>query len=88
MFKPIIVLFVSEGDVPGLSEEDMAAAVATLQIMAETQNAQCTLLRKRQEKAGCVEEFLMRKRAAEADFMEVRYVHYTFVTAMESQIFI
>ena len=64
---------VPEGDVPGLNEDDLEASAATLKSMAETLNAECTSLRKRQEKAGWIEEFLMRKRAEETDFMEVRY---------------
>ena len=57
---------------PGLNDEDLEASVATLKSMAETLNAQCTSIRKRQEKAGWIEEFLVRKRAEETDFMEVR----------------
>ena len=67
-----------ESDVPGLNDEDLEASVATLKSMAETLNAECTMLRKRQEKAGHIEEYLMRKRAEETDFMEVRYVLYSY----------
>ena len=40
--------------------------------MADSLNAQCVSLRERQEKAGKVTEFLVRIRAEEKDFMEVR----------------
>ncbi len=59
---------------PGLNEDDLSASIATLQSMTDSVNAECVELRQRQEKAGLVAEFLVRKRADEKDFMEVRYV--------------
>ena len=61
-----------ETDVPGLSAEDMAASVATLRSLAETLNAECVLLREHPEKGGSIAEYLVRNRAEEDDFMEVR----------------
>lgn len=52
----------------------MEASVATLKSMAASLNAECVLLRQRQEKEGSVSEFLVRVRADEKDFMEVRYI--------------
>lgn len=40
--------------------------------MAASLDADCVLLRERLEKAGTVAEYLVRKRADEKDFMEVR----------------
>ena len=42
--------------------------------MAESNGAECVKLRQHQEKGGFVGEFLVRMRADEGDFMEVRYV--------------
>lgn len=70
--ETIYIIGLGEGDVPGLNEEDLAASVATLQSMAETSGAECVKLRQHQEKAGMVAEFLVRMRAEERDFMEVR----------------
>ena len=50
----------------------MQASVATLKSMADTFQAECVSLRERQEKAGTVAEYLVRVRAEEKDFMEVR----------------
>ncbi len=65
-------LVFAEGDAPGLKEDDMQASVATLQSMAETLDAECVLLREKMVSDGSVQEFLVRKRADEKDFMEVR----------------
>ena len=62
-----------ENDVPGLCEEDMEASVATLRSLAETLGTECVLLRQHPEKAGHIAEYLLRSRAHEDDFMEVRY---------------
>ena len=65
---------VAEGEVPGLKEEDLEASVATLQSMAETLDAECVALRHKEAQEGKVAEYLIRKRADEKDFMEVRWV--------------
>lgn len=56
----------------GLSEEEMAASVATLESMASTLEADCVLLRKHKVEQGDVSEYLVRKRAKDNDFVEVR----------------
>jgi len=61
-----------DGEVPGLNEVDLAASIATLQSMCESLDAECIELRRRPEEAGVVAEFLIRVRADEKDFMEVR----------------
>ena len=67
-----VFCLLSEGDTPGLNTEDLEASIATLKSMAEPLGAECTEIRRRQEKAGAVAEFLVRKRADEKDFSEVR----------------
>ncbi|XP_033113346.1 GTP-binding protein 1-like [Anneissia japonica] len=61
-----------DGTEDGLSEEDMAASIATLKSMAETLNADVVLLRERQVNSKAVQELLIRARAEEEDFLEVR----------------
>jgi len=61
-----------ECEEPGLSEDDMAASVATLEAIATTLNAHCVLIRERMEHNGLVKEFLVRKEAEPDDFMEIR----------------
>lgn len=56
----------------GLSDEEMAASVATLESMASTLEADCVLLRKHKVEHGDVSEYLVRKRAKDNDFVEVR----------------
>ena len=62
----------SEGDAPGLQAADLEASIATLQSLAETIDAECVELRRRNEEEGQVVEYLIRKRTDERDFMEVR----------------
>ncbi|CAH1795450.1 unnamed protein product [Owenia fusiformis] len=61
-----------EGEQPGLSEEDYSASVATLCSMAQTLDCECVELRKRSVEGGYVAEHLIRKKADDSDFMEVR----------------
>ncbi|GFR11855.1 GTP-binding protein 1 [Trichonephila clavata] len=56
----------------GLSDEEMEASVATLESMATTLEADCVLLRKHKVEQGQVSEYLVRKRAKDNDFVEVR----------------
>lgn len=70
--ETIFVVGVGENDVPGLCEEDMEASVATLRTLGETLGTDCVLLRQHPEKAGHIAEYLLRSRAQEDDFMEVR----------------
>lgn len=50
----------------------MDASVATLESMASTLEADCVLLRKHKVEQGDVSEYLVRKRAKDNDFVEVR----------------
>lgn len=50
--------------------------MATLESMASTMEADCVLLRKHKVEQGVVSEYLVRKRAKDNDFVEVRYVIY------------
>lgn len=60
-----------QGDA-GLSAEEMAASVATLQSMAATLECDCVQLRERKTGDGLMAEYLVRRRAKENDFVEVR----------------
>ena len=66
------ITWFTEGESPGLSDEDLEASEATLKMMSEQLDAECTPLRTRQEKSGRVSEFLVRKRNDDLDFSEVR----------------
>jgi len=56
----------------GLAE--MEASVLTLRHLAEKLNADCVELRRRQEHHGCIVDLLIRERADERDFTEVRLI--------------
>ena len=71
--ETIYTVGTGEGCVPGLNEADLQASIATLESLAETINAECVQLRVKPEKEGAVAEFLIRIRADQRDFMEVRY---------------
>lgn len=62
----------AESDAPGLSNDDLQASIASLESMAQSLNAECIELRRHQEEGGTVAEFLVRVRAEEKDFTEVR----------------
>lgn len=62
----------SDGGDYGLDERDMEASVATVQSLCEQVDADLILLRERTEMAGCVRDYLIRRRVGEADFLEVR----------------
>jgi len=51
---------------------EMDASVVTLQRLAEKLNAECVELRRRQEHHGYIADMLIRERADERDFTEVR----------------
>ncbi|KAG1676001.1 GTP-binding protein 1 [Nymphon striatum] len=63
---------IADGVDSGLGEEEMAASVATLQSLANTICADCILLRQKKIEKKCVSEHLVRKKADEEDFMEIR----------------
>lgn len=55
-----------------MSKEDYEAAVATLKSIAETLDATCTLLRERTVDNLLTAQYLVRHRAPERDFTEIR----------------
>jgi len=52
----------------------MDASVETLRHLSEKLNAECVELRRRQENNGYIADLLVRERADERDFIEVRSV--------------
>ncbi|CAG0902177.1 unnamed protein product [Cyprideis torosa] len=57
----------------GLGPEELEASVATLRSLAESEDADCVLLREKRTGGGLVcQQYLMRRRAEEDDFMEIR----------------
>ncbi|KAF2363867.1 Transcription factor GTP-binding domain [Trinorchestia longiramus] len=67
----------ADDSVSGLSPEDYEASVASLQVLAEAQNADCVLLRERsgggtKARPHVMGQYLVRKKADITDFMEVR----------------
>uniref|UniRef100_H3D513 GTP-binding protein 1 n=1 Tax=Tetraodon nigroviridis TaxID=99883 RepID=H3D513_TETNG len=62
----------SDGGDWGLDEKDMEASVATVCSMCEQLDADLILLRERNETAGLVRDYLIRRRVGELDFLEVR----------------
>ncbi|KAH6942664.1 hypothetical protein HPB50_009200 [Hyalomma asiaticum] len=56
----------------GLTADQMDASVATLQSIAARQDCDCVRLRERKATEGLVAEYLVRRRAKENDFVEVR----------------
>ncbi|XP_037094162.1 GTP-binding protein 1-like [Pollicipes pollicipes] len=60
------------GGEAGLSQDEYDASVATLQSLATTLDADCVLLREKKVEGGITGQYLVRKRADEQDFMEVR----------------
>lgn len=61
-----------DGTESGLKQDEMEASVATLQSMATTLPADCVLLRQKKTDLGLVSEYLVRKKADEKDFLEIR----------------
>ncbi|KAM9326101.1 GTP-binding protein 1 [Gastrophryne carolinensis] len=62
----------SDGTEYGLNKADMEASIATVTSMAEQIGADMILLREHQEAGGKVQDYLVRKRVGENDFLEVR----------------
>ncbi|KAK1878117.1 GTP-binding protein 1 [Dissostichus eleginoides] len=62
----------SDGGDWGLDEKDMEASVATVRSMCEQVDADLITLRERNEAAGLVRDYLIRRRVGELDFLEVR----------------
>lgn len=71
LFPFLHCLFPDGGDW-GLDEKDMEASVATVHSMCEQLDADLIPLRERNETAGLVRDYLIRRRVGELDFLEVR----------------
>ena len=56
----------------GLPEEDYRASVATLESIAAHLEADCVLLRERTTECGMTGQYLIRHRADQEDFVEIR----------------
>eukprot|EP00057_Strongylocentrotus_purpuratus_P008976 XP_011663450.1 PREDICTED: gamma-butyrobetaine dioxygenase [Strongylocentrotus purpuratus] len=63
---------VGDGKKSGLSPDEVAASAATLERMAQSIEADVVLLRERDLENGTVADYLVRRRADEEDFYEVR----------------
>lgn len=63
---------VGDGTASGLGAEDLKASVDSLKLLAEACDADIVLLREKPAEEGNVAEYLVRNRADENDFMEVR----------------
>ncbi|TMW40310.1 hypothetical protein DOY81_014610 [Sarcophaga bullata] len=61
-----------DGGDSGLDEDEYQAAVATLQSLATTIDADMVLLRQRKVEKGLTGQYLIRKRVDTSDFMEIR----------------
>ena len=70
----ITTLFLSnvDGGESGLIPDEYDAAVATLQSLASTLDADCVLLRNKKGEEGITGQYLVRKRVIEQDFLEIR----------------
>ena len=62
------------GDGSGLTEEELALSLATLERIAKQCDADLTVLRKKAWEGGLVAECLVRGRMGQEDFMEIRCV--------------
>lgn len=64
-------IFLDGGDY-GLDEKDMEASVATVRSLCEQIEADLILLRERTDTGGKIQDYLIRRRVGEQDFLEVR----------------
>lgn len=70
--ETIYEIGVGDGTASGLNAEDLKASADSLKLLAETCDADVVLLREKPAEEGNVAEYLVRVRADENDFMEVR----------------
>lgn len=70
--ETIYEIGVGDGTASGLNAEDLKASADSLKLLAETCDADVVLLREKPAEEGTVAEYLVRVRADENDFMEVR----------------
>ncbi|XP_030766641.1 GTP-binding protein 1 isoform X2 [Sitophilus oryzae] len=61
-----------DGSENGLLDDELEAAVATLQSLAQTLECSCVKLRERKEIRGVVVQYLIRKVLDQSDFLEIR----------------
>ncbi|XP_017769562.1 PREDICTED: GTP-binding protein 1 isoform X2 [Nicrophorus vespilloides] len=61
-----------DGDDSGLKEDELEAAVATLQSLSATLECSCVKLRERKEGRGVLVQYLIRRVLGESDFLEIR----------------
>lgn len=69
------VYAIGESDIDvesGISDDELVVSKATLVGISETLNCDCTLLRERLADKGKIEEYLIRQRHDEDDFLEVK----------------
>ena len=72
MLPSVLHHSVIDGGDWGLDEKDMEASVATVLSMCEQVDADLIPLRERNETAGLVRDYLIRRCVGELDFLEVR----------------
>lgn len=63
---------VSDGGDCGLDDKDMEASIATVRSLCEQMEADLIFLRERTDAGGKVQDYLIRQRVGELDFLEVR----------------
>ncbi|CAH0555008.1 unnamed protein product [Brassicogethes aeneus] len=61
-----------DGSENGLLNDELEAAVATLQSLANTLNCSCVRLRERKDLRGIVAQYLIRRVLDQSDFLEIR----------------
>lgn len=61
-----------DGSENGLLEDELEAAIATLQSLANTLECSCVKLRERKEMRGMVLQYLIRRMLDQTDFLEIR----------------
>jgi GTPase len=61
-----------DGSENGLLEDELEAAVATLQSLATTLECSCVKLRERKDVRGIIAQYLIRRVLGQSDFLEIR----------------
>ena len=72
LFKVHVDKYPLDSTPSGLNAEDLKASVDSLKLLCEACDADIVLLREKSAEEGTVAEYLVRNRADESDFMEVR----------------
>lgn len=68
----LFLLSVLDGGDYGLDDKDMEASVATVKSLCEQIEADLIWLRERTDTGGKIQDYLIRRRVGEQDFLEVR----------------